>query len=203
MMRLSRIWKLYVIYTVVLIACMTLAGFLLQVQIEKRLEGQLKEDILILAKVIASILPDVEDFSTLDPFCKTYQNMAGVRITVIKKNGKVIGESDRSSIKVDNHLKRPEVRKAVSEGIGTAIRFSDTLDIDMLYVALLIRERNKIIRLAIPMAKVKAIENEVMIFLAIALYLTPLIAIIISFFFARYMTDNGDDFKRNSRAGGH
>ena len=93
------------------------------------------------------------------------------------------------SIRTDSHLKRPEIQDAVKNGIGTAIRFSNTLSIDMLYVASLLKEQHKIIRIAIPMKKVKEIENEVMILLALALYLTPFLAIVVSFFFAKSVSD--------------
>ena len=61
----------------------------------------------------------------------------------------------------------------------------------MLYVALFLEKRKVIIRLAMPMTRVKKIQNEVMGFLAVALYLIPILAIIISFFFAKRMTSEG------------
>ena len=41
MVRLSRIWKLYITYTVALIVCMTLAGFFLDFQVKRQLEDHL------------------------------------------------------------------------------------------------------------------------------------------------------------------
>ncbi len=191
MLRISRVWKLYFVYTIVLVTGITLAGLILNVQLRKRLESQLKRDVLVSAKLIASVMPKNEEVITLDTFCNEYKEKAGVRITIIKENGEVVGESDRKSIEVANHLDRLEVSGALRDGTATAIRYSESLGSDLLYVALFMEQRKKIIRLAMPMTKVKMIQNEVMGFLAVTLYLIPVLAIIISFFFAKRMTSEG------------
>lgn len=57
------------------------------------------------------------------------------RITFITKNGTVIGDSERNPMEMDNHLTREEEILAAKEGVGRAIRYSDTLEREMLYVA--------------------------------------------------------------------
>jgi two-component system phosphate regulon sensor histidine kinase PhoR len=187
MLRLSRIWKLYLIYTGVLLVTMTVAGFILNTALRKELKGLVKEDVLTLARVIETALPPTENPAVLDAFCEAYQNSAGVRITIIKTTGRVIGESGQSSIHMENHLERPEVQAAIISGTGTSIRYSKTLHLDMMYVALLIKEKDIILRLAEPLKKVKRIENQVMALLSIIVYLSPILAMLISFLFARYI----------------
>ena len=187
MVRLSRIWKLYTVYTIVLLVCMIVGGLILQAKLKETLEGHLAQEVLTLTRVILGNLPDTEDPAILDPFCQAYGEIAGVRVTIIRADGTVIGESDRKSIGMEKHLDRIEVKDAISKGMGTSVRHSETLGFDMLYVASLFEDKAKIIRLSMPMAKVKAIEDKIIIFLALALYLTPVVAIIICFFFAQYM----------------
>jgi len=187
MVRLSRIWKLYIVYTIVLLVCMIVGGLILQAKLRKTLEGHLTEEVLTLTRVILKNLPDTEDPAILDPFCQAHGEIAGVRMTIIKADGTVIGESDRKSIGMEKHLDRIEVKGAISKGVGTSVRHSETLGIDMLYVASFLREKGRITRLSMPMAKVRAIEDKIAIFLILALYLTPVVAVIICFFFARYM----------------
>ena len=187
MLKISRVWKLYFVYTILLVIGITLAGLILNVQLRKVLVDQLKEDVLVSSKLIAKVIPDTEERSILDPFCNDYKKTAGVRITIIKDNGKVIGESDRKSIRVANHLDRPEVSAALRNGTGVAIRHSESLGTDMLYVAFFIEKKKKIIRLAMHIKKINMIQNKVMGFLAVSLYLIPVLAVIISFFFARNM----------------
>ena len=191
MLRISRVWKLYLVYTIVLVTGITVAGLILNVQLRKKLEAQLKKDVLVSAKLIASAIPKKEEVVNLDTFCNEYKKWAGVRITIIKENGEVAGESDRKSIMVANHLDRPEVSGALKTGKAAAIRYSESVGTEMLYVALFLEKRKVIIRLAMPMTRVKKIQNEVMGFLAVALYLIPILAIVISFFFANRMTSEG------------
>jgi signal transduction histidine kinase len=58
-----------------------------------------------------------------------------VRVTVISKEGKVLFESDRDISGMENHKNRPEIIEASKNGTGYSIRYSSSVDRDMLYVA--------------------------------------------------------------------
>jgi two-component system phosphate regulon sensor histidine kinase PhoR len=197
MMRLSRIWKFYIISTALFVVLVTVAGFILQVELKKKLKAQLEEQVFTLARVLVKVLPDTAEPSILIPWCREYEEAAEVRITVIQSDGVVIGDSSEDSIIGESHLDRPEIDEAMAEGAATAVRSSETLGVDMFYAALLVKEKGKVIRLALPMTKVQAIENEVMVFFALVLYVIPFLAIVISFVFARYMTSEGPHFTRD------
>jgi two-component system phosphate regulon sensor histidine kinase PhoR len=186
MIALGRVWKLYFIYMILLVVGVALAGFVLEAQVKKRLTEHLEEDVLTLAKVMAQSLPDSEDSSVLDKFCDSFRNVAGARITLMDRDGKVVGESDTDTAEVGIKMDRPEVQEALKKGEGSSIRFSKTLRIDMLYTAFFSKEKDKIIRLAVPMTKVRNFQNEVMIIFSLALFLVPFFAIIITFFFTKY-----------------
>jgi two-component system phosphate regulon sensor histidine kinase PhoR len=186
MIALGRVWKLYFVYTVLLVVGVALAGFALEAQVKKSLLEHLKEDALTLARVLGHSLPDSEDSSVLDPFCDAFGNLAGVRITLLDEDGKVVGESDADTVGVGTKLDRPEVQEAIKKGVGNSIRFSKTLRIDMLYTAVFLKEKSKIIRLAVPMSKVRVFQNEMMILFSLALFLVPFFAIIVTFFFTKY-----------------
>jgi len=159
----------------------------LQAKLKGTLEEHLTHEVLTLTKVIVKNVPDTADPAIFDPCCQTYGEIAGVRIAIMDPDGTVIGESDRKSMGMEKHLDRIEVKGAISKGIGTSLRHSETLGIDMLYVASRLEDKGKIIRLSMPMAAVKAIEDKIMIFLTFGLYLTPIVAVIICFFFTQYM----------------
>jgi len=186
MIALGRAWKLYFIYTILLVVGVALAGFLLEAQVKKSITEHLEEDVLTLAKVMALSLPDSEDSSVLDKFCDSFREVAGARITLMDRDGKVVGESDTDTAGTETRLDRPEVQEALQKGEGSSIRFSKTLRIDMLYTAVFSKEKGKIIRLAMPMTKVRVFQNEVMILFTLALFLVPFFVIIITFFFTKY-----------------
>ena len=186
MIALGRVWKVYLVYTILLVVGVALAGFVLEAQVKKSLTEHLEEDALTLARVMAQSLPDSEDPAVLDRFCDSFRNVAGERITLMDRDGKVVGESDTDTAEVGTKLDRPEVQEAVKKGVGSSIRFSKTLRIDMLYTAFFSKEKGKIIRLAVPMTKVRNFQNEVMILFSLALFLVPFFAIVVTFFFTKY-----------------
>lgn len=76
--------------------------------------------------------------SLLDDYFRHLARSAGVRITLIRKDGVVLFESELPPDEValmENHLGRPEVQEALRSGSGTSTRRSGTLNIEMLYLA--------------------------------------------------------------------
>lgn len=59
----------------------------------------------------------------------------GLRITLIAEDGKVIYDSAVDENTMENHKDRPEIRKAMEEGEGTAVRWSATSSVHTLYYA--------------------------------------------------------------------
>jgi two-component system, OmpR family, phosphate regulon sensor histidine kinase PhoR len=190
MVEMSRIWKLYLIYTIVLVAGMTLAGFVLEGRLKKKLLEHLEENVITLARVLGKAMPESDNQDNLNAFCNAYRTTAGVRITVIGGDGIVLADSDEEIIG-ESRLHRPEIEAALREGTGTATRHSDTLKTDMLYGALVLKDREEIIRLAMPMSRAKAFLNEVMLLFSLGLFLAPVLAMIVSFFVTRYKIYRG------------
>lgn len=59
-----------------------------------------------------------------------------VRITIINRIGKVVYDNKANDMeKLENHINRPEVRKALISEYGTSIRFSNTINKDFYYYA--------------------------------------------------------------------
>ena len=58
------------------------------------------------------------------------------RITLIRRNGQVIYDSNTDSATMENHLDRPEFQAAIRGGLGTARRRSATLGQEYIYTAL-------------------------------------------------------------------
>ncbi len=71
------------------------------------------------------------------------------RITIIDIDGTVLLDSDVDG-EMENHLQREEVQMALRDGEGYAVRYSTTLDLPMLYVALYSPSQACIYRIAIP-----------------------------------------------------
>lgn len=188
MVRIRRVWKLYIFYTTVLIIVMAVSGLFLQSRLQKGLKAHLQDDLLTLARTMARALPDTDKPSLLSPWCRDYQWITGVRVTVLNREGKVLGDSTGETLIGEIRLDRPEVAGALKNGTGAAIRPSETTKAEMLYVAFMVPEKRKAVRVGLAMTRAKTIESQVMGFLAAILFLTPVLAILVSFFFARHLS---------------
>jgi two-component system phosphate regulon sensor histidine kinase PhoR len=82
------------------------------------------------------------------------------RVTFIADDGRVVGDSTQTEAELtslENHLSRPEVVAARERGFGSTQRHSDTIDTDMVYVA--VRASHPAVayvRLALPLTDVDA-----------------------------------------------
>src|SRR5208282_4825649 len=71
----------------------------------------------------------------IDTLCKELGKRSATRLTVILPDGKVVGDSLESPQLMDNHATRPEVDDALNQGKGVSLRYSQTLQQTLRYVA--------------------------------------------------------------------
>jgi len=89
--------------------------------------------------------------------------LSGARLTLIDSEGVVLADSREQPATMDNHADRPERQEALGGGWGQAKRRSDTLGLDMLYVALALPDTGQplaVLRLARPMDAVRAASQS-------------------------------------------
>src|SRR5207249_2460466 len=102
--------------------------------VERHQIETLGERLLAEARVAGEALPWTAG-APLDAACAQLAADLGVRLTVIAADGRVLGESTRSSESLENHADRPEVRKALETGRGQEVRHSVTVGARLLYTA--------------------------------------------------------------------
>jgi two-component system, OmpR family, phosphate regulon sensor histidine kinase PhoR len=85
------------------------------------------------------------EINALDKFIKNLSIQTHKRLTVIDINGVVLADSQGAPETMANHKTRPEVVQVLNGSTGTAIRYSSTVQENMLYVAVPVFENNKII----------------------------------------------------------
>ena len=62
-------------------------------------------------------------------------NTENYRMTWISGNGSVLYDNEAKAAQMENHLEREEVREAMADGYGEAVRYSSTLADKQLYAA--------------------------------------------------------------------
>jgi len=113
------------------------------------------------------------------------------RLTYVRADGRVLGDSDQSPDQMDNHLTRPEIASAAMSGVGYTTRFSDTLKENMLYAAIPVKNGDHItgyIRLAMSLEQVDRSILNLWYFLISGLAILFVIAGIVSYRIAKGIT---------------
>ena len=147
---------------------------------EARLAGDLARDGL-----------RARDPSVLDPLAHSLGTSAGVRVTFIDPTGLVLGESDEDRTTMDNHATRPEVAAALAGNEGSAVRVSATVQRDLLYVAVPVRDGGRIIgvaRTALPVATLESFASRLGGSIALAGALATLVALAVVVLLSRAVT---------------
>ena len=112
-----------------------------------------------LSQNIDSLSINLNSFNNLDYLIKTFKGKTGLRITIINEKGVVVADSDRDIKTMENHSTRYEIIHAKYEGYGKKVRFSNTLNEELLYVAKKIVVDDEIYYLRLADYTTKIIEN--------------------------------------------
>lgn len=71
----------------------------------------------------------------------------GLRITVLNVDGTVLMDTSEPAAKLDNHFHRQEIQQALTHEYGTAIRYSNTLGENRMYVAIPVYADGQLVRI--------------------------------------------------------
>ncbi|MEC0230074.1 two-component system histidine kinase PnpS [Paenibacillus alba] len=114
------------------------------------------------------------------------------RLTFVRADGKVLGDSDQQPEQMDNHLSRPEIAEAAAQGVGYTTRYSDTLKEKMLYAAIAVKNDSQVttgfLRISMSLAQVDKSVRSLWYFLIIGLAILFLIAGLVSYRIAKGIT---------------
>jgi len=155
-------WRIAIPYIALIVLAMLglllyLTGFVRQARLAD-LRAQLTDDARLVGDALTSQPGWVEPTATFDDTARHYADLLGARVTIIATDGTVVGESHEDRAQMDNHLFRPEVQQALAEGMGSSVRFSETLDQQMMYVAVTATAggATRVVRVALPAQQVEA-----------------------------------------------
>ncbi len=196
------LWQLYPSYlliTLVSVAAVSLyaTDVMHRFFLEESADG-LEERARLLVPQIAGALTPL-DSRALDRICKEVAETADMRVTVILPDGRVAGDSREDPAVMDNHLNRPEVSRAFRSAAGAAIRFSATLEKDMMYVAIPVMVGGgvgAVLRTAVNVADVDARLDSLRIKLLIRGGLIALLAAGVGFWVSRRIARPLEEMRR-------
>jgi two-component system phosphate regulon sensor histidine kinase PhoR len=184
-MRTRLFYKLFGTYVIIAVLTVVIAGFVIEKQIKTGLTRWIEDDLTAQAQIMA-LMPEMEIVRQ----SQLLAERSRTRLTLIDAAGRVIVDSDRHLITVDNHLNRSEIQEARIKGKGTATRYSQTLKTDTLNVALPLYDGTNLtgyIRLSRPMLEVAQSVDRIRYSVLEVLILILLLSMILAFFFSKKM----------------
>lgn len=154
-------WKLALTFLALLLSVLLAVDFLAERALRTSYENDSYQQLKALARLmrlhplpLTSATPQTpEDIAALNTWVAA-NAASGVRISILSSDGQVIVDSQSEIATMESHADRPEIREALQNGEGHAVRESASLNNPLLYYA--VREYLPgnipiILRLALPM----------------------------------------------------
>jgi len=186
--------KLFLTYLLVSLLGLSLAGVLISSSERKRSLTQLEQSMFsqthLLSIIFSTSLSDSLSLATIDSLTDELSRDIQGRITIIDKQGKVLGDSYESGealFRMENHRNRPEVASALQDKPGKSIRYSYTVKEEMLYIASPIKLQGEIIgvaRLALPLTELRHQQNRIFNIVLLGLVAAFIFSLVLSLGFA-------------------
>jgi two-component system phosphate regulon sensor histidine kinase PhoR len=187
--------KLFLMLLGSMLAAVIVVDVYLTNALDRQLTDRIRDDLLVRAALVAekarSSPAALNDHVTWDAIADEFGALSRTRVTLIGKDGRVLGDSEVASSALDvleNHATRPEVLGALAEGQGWSVRYSTTVRQRMMYVAVPFQREQVVLgvaRIAMPLTDVDRAIVELRKTIAAASLLALAVAIILSAVAAR------------------
>ena len=159
-MRKKRLlWQLYPSYLLITLASLLAVGWFASYSLQEIFSDTIRHNLEQQLHIVDDLIGahfDPDDRDRLRTVCDNFGRTTGTRITLLDRQGNVLSDSEFHDT-LEHHADRPEVKQALTGELGSSTRFSQTLQQDMLYVALpLVREGQVVgaIRAAVPLTSI-------------------------------------------------
>jgi len=183
--------KIFSAATVAAAIGLAVAGAAVATSTARRTDAAIEETLTSEARLAADLLgrgSGPTAVADLDAEADRIGELVGARVTFIAADGRVVGDSAETLDGVahmENHASRPEVIEARDHGLGTGRRHSDTLNIDMLYVAVPVAHPSiGFVRVALPLTDIRQQFRAMLTAIVLALGLALAGAAAISWVFS-------------------
>ena len=197
-------WKITLPFIAVITICIGVMGIYVVRFVDDNQTNNLRTSLTNEAKITATASQPFFPSSTsrLDALAKQLGTDINARVTIIAADGTVLGDSEQNPATMENHSTRPEVIAALTSGYGEIIRYSTTLNEQMMYVAVPIANNNHVLgvaRIALPISTVQNSVNHVTIVISLAIVITIIITGFATWLIVRITTRRIREVTRASR----
>jgi two-component system phosphate regulon sensor histidine kinase PhoR len=166
----------------------------LEADLSQRVRRDLQVRVRLVERAASTLDAPLDQRAGWDELADDVGVRAGVRVTLIRSDGLVLGDSDLDGAAleaVENHARRPEVIQALERRGGASERWSSTVHQRMLYMAVPFQRDGQIggvVRLAKPLTEVDDAIGRLHGLVVLAFGLALLVAVFMSSLAAQWMS---------------
>ena len=188
------LWQLFPSYIIVILISLLVVTWFASRSLRHFSIEQTTSDLEARARLLEAQIREYLDpinREALDLWCKKTCKHAYTRVTIMLPSGKVIADSEEDPATMDTHVDRPEFIEALRGEAGSSMRYSRTLEKNMMYVAIPIKTNDKIlavVRTSIPVSAIDVALREVRDKIVIAGLIIALLAAGLSLLISRRVT---------------
>lgn len=187
-------WRIAAVFAILVLACIGgLSAYLFDFVSDDYLDN-LRTQLAEQARLVADAsLPYFESgqVGDIDALTKDLGNQVDARITIIDRGGRVLGDSDKDPLVMENHASRPEVAAALAGGEGSSIRHSATLGYDMMYVAVPLVSNSSVVgvaRVALPQSGINESLGHIKCTIIGGAAIATVVAVLLAIWLSRTIT---------------
>jgi two-component system phosphate regulon sensor histidine kinase PhoR len=132
------------------------------------------------------------DFIQLDSLVKAQGKKTNSRITIISIDGEVLADSEKDPRIMENHRDRPEILAAIADSMGNSIRYSTTVKESMLYTAIRLTHKGRLLgfsRVSFFVKDIDMILDDLMDRIFNITFIVLIISLFVIWFFSRSLTN--------------
>lgn len=190
--RLFLYFSFYLAITLLALLCATLFSskvirsfYYAQTQADLETRGKLIEDYL------DPLFLDGR-WPELNERCQVFGSKSGTRLTIVAADGVVAADSDEHPSRLDNHKTRPEVAGALNGEVSSSIRFSYTLQKNLMYVAMPIYGKDGAtrgcLRISVPITRIDVPLSLIQSKIVYGTFILALLVALVTWFISRQIS---------------
>jgi len=172
--------KIFFSYLAIIFFSFLVLNIFIKDEIRKVMTDQIEGELFTHAELI-----DLSSARAMSDQLRQIAGISGSRVTLVDARGRVFADSEKDITRLENHFNRPEIQEARLRGKGKATRFSQSLGVDMLYVAVPIKAKAQVtgyVRLARPLHDVQNLIERVYRKILLAICIVAVISLLVALF---------------------
>ena len=198
-------WQLFPSYLLIMLLALGAATWYASRTLRQAMLEHFANNLLARAHLVANhVAKDAagDDAAAVQALARQLGDASDTRITIVRPDGLVLGDSSTPPAEMENHADRPEIRDALAGDSGRSTRPSPTLQQQMMYVAVPIRHEGKTVgvsRAALSLSSIDKSISSVYAEIAVGGAVAAAIAGMISYLVSRAISRPLVDMTRAAR----